>query len=432
MSKRLLTVLGITFGLAAIVGNTIGAGILSAPGNIAVHLATPALYFAVWVAGALYALGGANAISELATMMPRSGGQYHFAREALGNYAGFLVGWNDWISSAGSVTAVALVLAESFVKLAPAFDGYGRTIAAAVIVLFTGVVWHRVQFAALVQNVTTLIKALAFLTLIGAGFLFAARHGVATPTPVVTPHGMALFAAFIVAMQSVIFAYDGWTGAIYFSEEIRDPGRAIPRATFGGLLAVVAFYLLLNAAFAIVLPLGKLAGDPLAASTVAHEIFGGRGDMVIRLIIVLALPSTVNALLQMASRVLFSMSRDNLAPKFAERVNAGGTPTMALLASCVVALLFLATGAVDAVIAVLSFLFVATYGLSFLSLFVLRVRQPERERPFRARGHPWTTGVMAVGSLAFLVGSVLSDPRNGLIAAGVVVVSYPAYRLLVR
>src|SRR6185295_12405459 len=119
VSKRLQTVLGVTFGLAAIVGNTIGAGILSAPGSIAKILPTPTLFFAVWIAGALYALGGANAICELATMMPKSGGQYHFSRAALGPYAGFVVGWNDWVSVSGSATAIALVFAQATVALVP-------------------------------------------------------------------------------------------------------------------------------------------------------------------------------------------------------------------------------------------------------------------------------------------------------------------------
>jgi APA family basic amino acid/polyamine antiporter len=151
---------------------------------------------------------------------------------------------------------------------------------------------------------------------------------------------------------------------------------------------------------------------------------------VIRLVIVLSLPSYINAVLPMASRVLFAMSRDGLAASFAGRVNAGGTPTGALLASSAVGLCFLFLGDINAVFAVLSFLFVASYSLSFASVFVLRRREPDTPRPWRAWGHPWTTALMVVGSVAFLVGSILSDPRNGMIAAVIVVASYPVYRLL--
>ena len=153
---------------------------------------------------------------------------------------------------------------------------------------------------------------------------------------------------------------------------------------------------------------------------------------MIRLVIVLSLPSYVNAVLPMASRVLFAMGRDGMAPGWTARVNDGGTPTSALLVSTVVALLFLLIGGIDAVFAVLAFLFVASYSLSFVSVFVMRAREPQRDRPYRAWGHPWTTGLMVVGSVAFLAGSVWSDRQNGLIALALAAVSWPVYRLLIR
>ncbi|HYV98816.1 MAG TPA: APC family permease [Gemmatimonadaceae bacterium] len=431
MTKRLLTILGVAFAYAAIVGNTVGAGILRAPGDIAAHLPTVTLFFAAWIAGALYALAGANALSELATMMPESGGQYHFARAALGPYAGFVVGWNDWVSTTGSTTAVALVLAESVAVLVPSLAGRESWIAAVVLMAATAALWRGVRGAAQVQYVATMLKALVFVALIVAALAFAVSHGLPSraAVPATRAHGLALFAAFMVAMQGVIYAYDGWTGALYFSEEIRDPGRAIPRATFGGLLSVVVLYLLISVAFIAVIPIAKLAGDPLAAGSVARAVFGARGDIIVRLVIVCALPSTITAIMQMAPRVLFAMARDGLSPAWATSVNAGGTPTAAMLATLVVALLFLFTGTADAVIAVVSFFFVATYSLSFLSLFILRRREPARARPYRARGHPWTTAAAFIGSIAFLAGTVYGDPRNGLIAAGLVAISYPVYRV---
>jgi APA family basic amino acid/polyamine antiporter len=152
---------------------------------------------------------------------------------------------------------------------------------------------------------------------------------------------------------------------------------------------------------------------------------------VVRIIIVVALLSSLSSNLLMAPRVLFAMSRDGLAPERATNTNTGGTPTAALFATAAVALAFLFRGTFDRVIAVLSFFFVATYSLSFLSVFVLRRREPDTPRPFRARGHPWTTGLMLAGSLAFLAGSIWSDRKNGLLAAGLVVLSLPVY-LFVR
>lgn len=430
MKGRLLTVLGAGFGLAIIVGNTIGAGILRSPGDIATLLPMPALFFAAWLLGALYAFGGANALCELATMIPRSGGQYHFARRALGPYAGFLVGWCDWLGSAGAATAVSLVFAESAAVLVPALAGREVAIAAALLVLFAALLMAGTKEGARTQAITSSAKALAFLVLIGACVVYLVNNGAGTATleAVAVPRGTALIAAFIVAMQGVIYTFDGWTGALYFSEELKDPGRDIPRATFGGLAAVTLIYLAVLAAFVLVVPLPGLAGQPLAAGTVAESIFGARGDFVVRLVIVFALPSAVSALLFMTSRVLHAMSVDSLAPAWARTVSDGGSPRNALLASAAVSLAFLLSGTVMAVIAILAFFYVAQYAVSFLSVFVLRANEPATPRPWRAWGHPLTTALMLLGSLAFLAGAVASDPRNSLFALALVVASWPIYR----
>ena len=425
--------LGASFGLAIIVGNTIGAGILRSPGDIAALLPIPALFLAAWLLGALYAFGGANAVCELATMIPRSGGQYQYARRALGPYAGFVVGWCDWLGSAGSATAVSLVLAESVVALVPVLEGQSTAVAAVVLVGFTALLLRGVREGARTQAVTSVVKAVAFMALVAACVVYAVNHGVASEgaAGIAAPQGAALLAAFVVAMQGVIYTYDGWTGAIYFTEEMTDPGRDIPRATFGGLAAVTLIYLAVLVGFVLVVPLPELAGEALAAGAVAGTIFGDRGELVVRLVIVFALPSAVSALLQMTSRVAHAMSVDGLflAPKWTGEVAMDGTPRHAILASGSVALLFLLTGTVTAVIAILAFFFVAGYTVSFASVFVLRKREPLTPRPWRARGHPWTTGAMLVGSVAFLGGAVASDPRNSLVALALVVASYPLYRL---
>lgn len=428
--------LGAGFGLAIIVGNTIGAGILRSPGDIAALLPSIPLFFAAWLLGALYSMGGANAICELATMTPRSGGQYHYARRAMGPYAGFIVGWCDWLGSAGAATAVALVFAESMGALVPALGGRQReaAVAAALIITFTVLLLRGVREGARTQAVTSAVKALAFLVLIASCVVYAVGGG-ASPDPAAAtagaalPQGTALLAAFILAMQGVIYTFDGWTGAIYFTGEMTDPGRDIPRATFGGLAAVTAIYLAVLGAFVLVVPLAGLAGQPLAAGVVASAIFGERGDFVVRLVIVLALPSAVSALLAMTSRVLHAMSQDGLAPAWARGVSEGGVPRLSLVATAGVALGFLLTGSVTAVIAVLSFFYVAGYAVSFASVFVLRRTEPVAPRPWRAWGHPWTTGLMLLGSLAFLGGAVAADRENGWKALALVVLSWPVYRL---
>lgn len=427
---RLLKVLGVGFGLAVIIGNTIGAGIFRTPGVIAELLPNAWMFLGVWIVGGLYALLGAISVAELGAMIPRSGGQYVFARYALGEYAGFIVGWSDWISSCGSTAAVAIVVGEFAGALFPSLAGKSVPIAAAIAIFFALLQWRGIIWGSNVQNVTSLLKALAFLTLIIAAFLLGGQGAVSEPAKPV-PGGLPLLAAFVLALQSVIYTYDGWAGVVYFSEEVERPGRDIPRALFGGVLSVIAIYLLVNLALLYVLPISKIAGQGFAAGAAAQVIFGQYGDTVFRSLTIVSMLSAINALHLMATRVLYAMSRDGLFVSKAAHVNDGGTPTGSLFVSTTVAVLFIVFGQTfEKVITVLAFFFVANYTLSFISVFVLRRREPEKERPYRAWGYPWTTALALLGSLLFLLGAVASDTRNSVYALILLAASYPVFRVV--
>jgi APA family basic amino acid/polyamine antiporter len=425
---KLLTVLGVTFGLAVTVGNMIGAGILRTPGDIAAQLPTFWLFIAVWIVGGLYALLGANALAELGTLVPESGGQYVFVRRALGDYAGLLVGWSDWISTCGTTAAVSIVVGEYTLVLFPKLRGI-EPIALTVIAVLTVIQWRGVRWGGWTQDATSLLKALAFLFLIGACFYLGVRHP--TAASIEAEHEGSIVIAFILALQAVIYTYDGWTAVIYFSEEVKDPGRNIPRSMFGGVFAVMAIYLLVNVAFLRVVPLGSIAGQKMAAGVVAHHLFGAWGDPILRVIMIVSLLSAVNSNVLMAPRVLFAMSRDRLFWRGAAEVNKGGTPDIALLISSLLAAVFVVSGKFEQVIAILAFFFVANYALSFASLFAMRRSAPDAPRPFRAIGHPFTTGLAFLASVAFLIGAIVSDTRNSLYAVGLLVLTIPLY-LLVR
>lgn len=431
---RLLQVLGVAFGLAVSIGNTIAAGIVRTPGEIATYLPTAGLFIAVWLVGGLYALLGANSIAELGTMIPRSGGQYVFARRALGPYAGFIVGWSDWMSTCATNAAVSIVIGEYSSALLKPWLGSGEArfivpIAATVVLGFALLNWRGIRLGNAAQNLTSLLKALIFLGIVAACFLFGQR-GTEAPeaSAIIVPAGMALFTAFMLALQSVMYTYDGWTGPIYFSEEIRNPGRDIPRAMMGGALGIVGIYALFNLALLYILPFSKIAGETFAMGAAAGLIFGPAGDMIARGLMVICLLSGINAYVLMTSRVLFSMSRDGLFSARATAVNPGGTPTIALFLSTAVALAFLLSGTFNQVIAICAFFFVANYLISFTSVFVLRWREPEAARPYRAWGHPWSTGLVLLASAGYLGGVIYSDLRTSAISLVLLGLSYPAFR----
>ena len=427
-SGKLLRILGVGFGVAVLVGNTIGSGILRNPGEVAAHLPSVPFFLGVWIAGGVYALLGSNAVAEVAAMTRESGGYTVFVRRGLGPYFGFVAGWSDWLSTCSSASAAAIVIAESANAVVKGASVPIPVMAAAVLFAFTALQWRGVRAASNTQTLTSVLKALAFLAFVVICFAYRGEPGPAPVGPSL-PSGIPLFVAFVLAMQAVIFTYDGWIGPAYFAGELRDPGRELPRSIFAGVIAVIVIYLLVNLALLHVLPIGRLAGDPFAAGSVAALVFGPRGVSILRILVVLALLSAINAYLLMGSRIFYAASS---AMRFAPgaKVNIGGTPTVALLVSAVAAIAFVLSGGYQRVIAVTAFFFVANYTFTYLSLFALRRREPDAPRPYRAWAHPWSTGFVLAVSVALLVGALFADTWNSLASIALLLISFPIFRVL--
>jgi basic amino acid/polyamine antiporter, APA family len=441
---RLLKVLGVWFGVAAAVGNTIAAGIVRAPGDIAQWLPNSVLFLGVWVVGGLYALVGAPSLAELGAAIPRSGGQYNFSRRALGEYAGFIVGWSDWLSTCGTAAAVAIVIGEYSGELIAHLQGHVKLIAVLIIIGFFLLQWRGIKWGSGTQLVTAAMKTLAFVVVVLACFALGggARSAAssAAPAPSLSSGGQ-LALSILLALQAVLYTIDGWTGIIYFGEEVRNPGRDVPRAIFGSVATIMGIYLLLNAAVLYVLPMSQIAGNNFALGTAANRIFGVYGDPIIRSIMLVSLLSCLNANQLFCSRTLYAMSCDGLFFRSVSRVNPGGTPVLSLLLSTIVGVLFV-IGSFEIVIAMLSFFFVANYTLSYASLFVLRKKEPQMERPYRAWGYPWTTGIALIASALFLLASLAPDlktvvetgrlwpPSPATLALLILLLSYPVFRIL--
>src|SRR5437660_1222385 len=254
-----LRFLGSGFGLAVTSGGTIGMGILRTPGEVASQLPTPTLFIGVWILGGVYALLGAISVAELGAMIPRSGGWYVFIHRAMGNYPGFVVGWSDWLSTCGTLAVIAMVVGEYASVLIPRLAGRDKSIALTVVLLFAALQWRGIRWGSFTQNLTSLLKTVIFAVIAIAAFTFAGKANAEAALP--APQGFALFGALIIALQSVLYTYDGWYGVIYFGEEVRDPKRDVVRSMFGGVLFVIAIYLVVNLAYVYVLPMSQLAGE---------------------------------------------------------------------------------------------------------------------------------------------------------------------------
>jgi APA family basic amino acid/polyamine antiporter len=410
------------------IGGTIGMGILRTPGEVAAQLPTPTLFLGIWILGGVYALLGALSVAELGSMIPRSGGWYVFVHRALGNYPAFVVGWSDWLSTCGTLAVISLVVGEYTSELFPSLAGRMKAVAIMVALAFALLQWRGIRWGSLTQNITSALKAIIFAAFAVAAFTLG--DSPASETALTAPLGLALFTAMIVALQSVLYTYDGWYGVIYFGEEVRDPKRDVARSMFGGVIAVIVIYLLVNVALLQLLPMSKLAGHNFPVGAATEVIFGAHGANAIKVLAILSLLSTVNAYTLTGPRILYAMGEDRLLPHQAATANKGGTPTITLVISTIAALIFIWRGFKE-VLDALAFFFVANYSMGYISLIVLRRREPNLPRPYRAWGYPWTTLLVLLGSIIFLVGAIVTDIVNhtwdSVRALVILAASFPIY-----
>ena len=427
---HLLRILGVGFGIAVIVGNTIGTGIFRTPGEVAGHLGSAGLLIAAWVLGGVYAFFCTLAVTELGTMLPLAGGWYVYSRRAFGNYGGFVVGCCDWVMQSVAIGYLAVAFGEFVVEFQPALRGHVKLIAAACVCLLMALNWTGLRTGSRTQELMSLTKALALTGFVLACFVMAPSAAPAAASEsvglVVLPKG-GLLLAVVLSLQAVVVTYDGWYAAIYFTEEDEDPARDLPRSSISGVLACAAIFLLVNAALLHVLPMNQLAASAIPAADAAKAILGSKGKDLILVVSMLAAISTINACLLVSPRILFGMARDGLMPRWMTSINRGGTPAPALLLCGAMALALVLSGSFETLIAVASFLFVAVYISGFVALFVLRVREPELARPFRMWGYPWTNVGIFLASAAFLVLSVVADPKDAFFTLGLIALSYPIY-----
>jgi APA family basic amino acid/polyamine antiporter len=438
---KLLSILGLGFGLAGAVGGTIGAGLLRTPGLVAAQLGSPNLVIAAWVVGGLYALLGAICVAELGASLPLAGGWYVYAHRAFGNELGFVVGWIDWLGHCVGLAWVAITIGEYGAALVPDLGLGPKAIALAGLLLFSLIQLLGVRAGSGSQQLLSLAKAVAFLALVAACFLWNGNHSVESPAVLAPAANLSdwsnsdwsgLAIASVLALQAVITTYDGWASPIYFAEEFSEPASDLPRSLLGGVLAVIVIYLLVNLALLHVLPLEQLANSKLPVGDAATVIFGSIGGELITGVALISLLGLVNTAIMAAPRILFGMARDGLFPAFGTLVNTGGTPTFALLFTSLAAIALVLSGSFERLLGMASILYVAIYMTGIAAQVMLRQREPELPRPFRAWGYP-VSAVLVFGlSLAFLIGAAFSDPLNSLIALALVAIGALGYLIARR
>jgi APA family basic amino acid/polyamine antiporter len=433
-NRGLLKLLGLSFGIVITVGGTIGTGILRKPGPIAEQLGNPWLILTVWFAVGIYALLGTLCTIELGTSVPRAGAWYVYAQRAFGNYVGFVVGINSWLGTCASLGFGAYTLSEYAVMLLPQLPASEVTVAVVVLLLLTAMQLTGLLMAGRFQTVISLINALGLITFVAICFIYGKEvrtEEVADVTSRIVESGNWI-APLLFSLQSVFYAFDGWHTAAYFTEEDKNPSRNLPRSMISGVLVIIVIYLLVNAAILYLLPMSALATSKLAAADAITLIYGDRVGQFVTIFLMISILGIINAQLLFNPRVLYSMSRDGLFIQRGTRVNRGGTPSIALPLTTVIAILLMLLGksACERLSDIATFFFVLGYTSGFASLLVLRKKEPDLHRPWKVPGYPALPIIMLVISVLFLVGAVTQDLQSSWYALLFLILSYPIYRFI--
>jgi len=439
--ERLPRKLGLWSTVAVLIGSTIGSGIFRTPATIAYHIDELWAFALAWVVGGVVALAGALTFAELASMYPRSGGIYVYVREAFGALPAFLFGWAELLilrpaaygaiavtSSEYAWRVIGAAHGETIVALGPVELSRAQALAIAMIVVVGLVNRRGVEFGAVIQNLSTVLKVAALLVLIALGLFL-------TPgtLPVHPPADTTVMPAFVLGMVAILWAYDGWCDVGFVSGEVQDPQRTLPRVFVLGTGAVVGLYLGVNFVYLKVVPLEQMVGSPLIAADVAAALVGPIGVTLVAAAVVISTFGTLNGSMMTGPRVFYAMAEDRLFFKALARVHPRyGTPTGSIMLSVALGAIFVSVRsfaelAEHFVIGIWPF-----YALSVAAVFVLRRTQPDRPRSYRTWGYPLVPLVFLAASLFLLISYAVQQPQVFAVDLAILLTGVPVYWLWSR
>ncbi len=435
-ARDLRRVIGLSGGVALIVGITIGSGIFRTPPTIAGLVPNPLVIMGLWTAFGLISMCGALAVAELSSLLPQPGGVYVFLREAYGDAAAFVFGWLYVLATTPSaVAALAVVFAEFLLNLlgVPA-DARVQLIAIAAIITLTFANVLGARVGAGVSEVTTLVKVTALAAIIlGALLLGSGNASNLTAGDAVQAGGLAR------AVAAVIWTYDGWIAVSMIAGEVVAPERLMKRIIIIGMLVIVTLYIGANFAYLYMMPVSIMARQKEAiARTVVTGIAGPAAGVVVMLAIMTSIFGALNGNLLAKPRVAYAMARDGLTFPFLGATHPRwSTPWVALVIEGVVAIIMVLV-LKDFDTLTTYFVVVEWAALIFAvgAVFVLRRKMAAAPRPFRTPGYPWVPLLFVVGTViglsAIVWGQIQVGNFSPIYGLGIAVAGFPVHHLWKR
>jgi APA family basic amino acid/polyamine antiporter len=420
--------LGLFDGTMLVIGGIIGAGIFLNPAIVAERTGSALGTLAVWGIGGIVALIGAMCFGELGARRPSAGGSYVYLRDVFGALPAFLYGWTYLlVVNSGGIAAVGVTFASYFCRLASLSDSFIRPVAVAALVLLHGINLLGIRPGAFTTNVFTVLRLAALAALIATGL--AAVSSVAPPAAVAAAPTEWSLGVLGAALIPVLFTYGGWQHSNHVAGEIRDPARNLPRALLLGVAAVVAVYMLANAAFLHALGVSGLARSTAPAADTMTAVLGPWGGSLIAFGIMCSTFGFMSLAILAGPRIYQAMAEDGLFFESASRLHPRyRTPTVAILVQAVWAIALTLSGSYGQLLDYVVFGDWIFFGLTVATLFFYRRRgaPPEGSSAF-VWGYP-VTPLLFILVAAFAVwSSIVSNPRNAAIGGGLIIAGIPVY-----
>lgn len=431
---KLVRSLGLWSSIGLVIGITIGGGIFRTPAGIAERVPDPTWMLGVWVLGGLIVLCGALSFAELSASMPETGGMYVYLREGWGRPAGFLYGWAQLVLiRAAALGGISSVFGEYFLRvfgIDPTLNPRAADYLAAGAILFAGgtnIVG--VRLGALFAGLSTIAKFGALALLVLAAFLMGGSAG-GSATNLASNAAAIDAGVFGLALISVMWAYDGFADLTFASGEVKDPQRNLPRAIIIGTLMIIGIYLLANAAYLYINPIGVMAKSPLIAADTMGALFGRAGVSFVSVVVMISTFGSLMGSMLASPRIFFAMADDNLLFEPIARVHPRWkTPYMAIGLACVLGVAMVMTQTFEQLTDTFVLAMWPFYALSVAAIYTLRKSQPQLDRPYKVVGYPVVPAIFIGAAIYLVINALMTQPLWTSVTFGVVLLGLPVYYL---
>lgn len=476
--SKLHRVLGLTDATLLVAGSMIGSGIFIVSSDMSRDLGSAGWLLLAWLLTGVITLAAALSYGELAGMMPDAGGQFVYIRRAWGRLTAFLYGWTVFaVIQTGVIAAVAMAFANYTSELVPFFSksnilfhigtfgvSANQLLAVGMILFLTFLNQYGIEGGSLVQKLFTSAKLLALFALIVLGLIIGLRSGTLaanftdmwsasqttldgdTNTITTVPlTGLLLLAVLGTTMINSLFSSDAWNNVTFIAGEIKEPHKNIPRSLLWGTTIVTLLYILANLAYLCLLP---LKGDPSGIDAIARGIqfaesgrvgtaaatliFGQVATVLMAILIMISTFGCNNGIILAGARLYYAMAKDGLFINSASRLNSRGVPARALWMQCIWACLLCFSGTYSDLLTYATFASLLFYIITIGGLFILRRREPDFPRPYKAFGYPWLPAFYIVIASAICIDLLIFQPRNTVGGLVIVAIGFMIYLFMAK